>query len=217
MADIQIVIADPQFLSASGMRQLIASTAGMRLAGEATSAQDLASVLSQAMVDLVVFDCEDFHGFEWDKLKALRAEFPETKWLLITHATDNQTVFRAIQAGVISVLTKGCGQDEIVGAVRSSARGEKFFCNKVLDVILEKELKVEEEGDCSPTSLTSREQEILVLVSQGNSTKEIAHSLSLSHHTINTHRKNIMKKLGANSVSEWVLYAVNAGLISAKN
>lgn len=217
MADIKILIADPQFLSASGMRQLIAATPGMRLAGEAMAAQGLNAVLAQGAVDLVVFDHEDLQGFHWDMLKSLRSTFPETKWLLITHATDNQVIFRAIQSGVISVLTKGCGQDEIVGAIRSSARGEKFFCNKVLDVILEKELKVEDEGDCSPTSLTAREQEILVLVSQGNSTKEIAHSLSLSHHTINTHRKNIMKKLGANSVSEWVLYALNAGLISAKN
>jgi DNA-binding NarL/FixJ family response regulator len=216
MTEISVILSDPQFLSGLGMRQLMASTHGVKLVGEGFNMDDLEKLVIEHRPQLIIFDFVDLPQFSWEKIKNFRSTWPGTRWLLITHSTDREAIYKALACGIQSILTKGCSQDEIIGAIRSSARGEKFFCNKVLDVILEKELQVDEEGDCMPSSLTAREQEILTLVAGGKSTKEIAHELSLSHHTVNTHRKNIMKKLGATSVSEWVLYALNAGLISSK-
>lgn len=216
MADTTVILTDPQFLSGLGMRHLLSTTNGVKVVGEGYNMDDLSVLLAQHQPQLVIFDFVDLPHFSWEKVRKFRVDWPQTRWLLITHSTDREAIYKALSAGIQSILTKGCSQDEIIGAIRSSGRGEKFFCNKVLDVILEKELQVDEEGDCMPSSLTAREQEILTLVAGGKSTKEIANELSLSHHTVNTHRKNIMKKLGATSVSEWVLYALNAGLISNK-
>jgi DNA-binding NarL/FixJ family response regulator len=85
----------------------------------------------------------------------------------------------------------------------------------VLDIILNKQFSAAEEENCEPTVLTERESEITALIASGLTNKEIAEELHLSHHTVHTHRKNIIKKLGVKSVSELTVYAMNVGLIEA--
>lgn len=89
---------------------------------------------------------------------------------------------------------------------------KNFFCNKILDIILAKHLS-KEDDDCAPTELTVRELEIVGLIAEGHSTKDIAEELCLSTHTVYTHRKNVMRKLNVNSASELILYAINTGLV----
>ena len=120
-----------------------------------------------------------------------------------------------METGISGFVTKECSQQEIVAAIYATAKGEKFFCNKVLELILDKHLQKEEKDKCLPTDLSVREVEVVQLTASGLNARQVAEKLNLSHHTVYTHRKNVMKKLGLGSVSELTLYAVKTGLIRA--
>ena len=112
-------------------------------------------------------------------------------------------------------MTFECDEEEIIHAIFAIYKGEKFYCNKVLDIVFNKHLFKKEDDNCEPTNLTVRETEITILITKGNTNKEVAELIHLSPHTIHTHRKNIMKKLGLKSVSELTIYAISTGLIQA--
>ena len=145
-------------------------------------------------------------------LKKARETYPHLKILVISGEVQHAKVLEALESGVEGFLTSECDEGEIISAISSLVKGEKFYCNKVINIILEKKLSPEEE-DCDPTTLTQRETEVTGLIAKGLTNRKIAEELFLSPHTVNTHRKNIMKKLGVNSTSGLVLYAVNAGLV----
>jgi DNA-binding NarL/FixJ family response regulator len=211
---VKIIIADPQYLTRIGFLRLFSERPHLHVLGEAHDSADLRSLVAQHSPDVVVMDLHKGDVFCPEDIKAVRAACPHTRILLVTDDDRKPHIFQALESGVSSILTKNCSQDEIISAVVATARDEKFFCNKVLDILLEKHFpKNEEDPSCAPTSLSAREVEIVGLIAQGIVTRDIADRLCLSPHTVYTHRKNIMKKLQINSVSELVLYAVNAGIV----
>ena len=149
---------------------------------------------------------EDVHTFIHDQ--GLRSN--PTPVLLVADTSQSSKVLKVLDAGIFGFLTKECDSDEIVHAVHALLKGERFFCNNVLNILLDKDA-IEEE-DCSPTSLTEREIEITREVAAGLSTKLIADKLFISTHTVQTHRKNILRKLNLNSTSELIIYAIRIGL-----
>src|SRR5690606_17652953 len=124
------------------------------------------------------------------------------KVLIISDIRSTVDVLRILERGVQGYLTRQCDEAEITHAIFAIAKGENFYCNKVLDIILNKSYVDESELNCEPTALTERENEITALIASGLTNKEIGEKLHLSHHTIHTHRKNIVKKLGVKSISE---------------
>lgn len=213
--EVQIVLADNQDLARAGFRQLLAGHGNMNIVGEAINADELLELARSEQPDIVIFDYHNSETFSIDDICKTTALSPKTQFLVVTAEGNQANIFKILECGVNSILTKHCSEEEIMGAIRSTSRGEKFFCNKVLNVILEKHLAPQEEEDCFPSSLTIRELEVVELVAQGIPTREIAERLCLSPHTIYTHRKNIMKKLGINSVSEMILYAINSGIVKS--
>ncbi len=120
-----------------------------------------------------------------------------------------ENVLKIINSGALGWLTKECEKNEILAALESMARGERFICNKILDVILEKK-----HGETNAENdLTDREVEIIKLIAERYSNQEIAEKLFISIHTVYTHRKNIMKKLQLKSPVELILYAIDKGII----
>ena len=117
-----------------------------------------------------------------------------------------------MKAGVMGILTKDCSQNEILNAMRATAQGEKFFCGKILDMIVEVDPRKEELPSIA-TPLTSREIEIVRHITDGQSTKEIADLLNLSTHTINAYRKSLLKKLDVRSPAELAIKAIKMGII----
>lgn len=210
----RIVIADSQYLARAGFKHLFAKSKGVEVVGEAINADQLGRVISDVQPDVVIYDYHNSDKFTIEDIARMQKAHPGTRFLVVTSDDKKPNIFKVLEIGVNSILTKHCSRDEIVNAVHATVRGEKFFCNKVLDIILEKHVKPEnEEENCAPTSLSTRETEIVGLIASGVSTREIADQLCLSTHTIYTHRKNIMKKLQINSVSEMVMYAVNSGIV----
>jgi DNA-binding NarL/FixJ family response regulator len=148
-------------------------------------------------------------------IATLRTKYSGLPILLIADTTDASAVLKTIDSGITGFLTKECDGDEIIHAIHSLIKGERFFCNNVLNILLNKDL-IEEE-DCSPTSITEREVEIIQEISLGLTSKQIGEKLHISTHTVQTHRKNIMRKLQVGSVSELILYAIRSGLVAASD
>ena len=212
---IKVALADNQALTRIGLKSFISEKKDISRLDEVNSVKDLRRLLreEQPQVLLVDYNLKDYVSI--DDLKEVNQLSPGTKILVISSDNNKSNIFEVLEIGINGYVTKECSQQEIVGAIYATARGEKFFCNKVLDMILEKHLNKEEEDACLPTELSVREVEIVGLTASGLSAREIADKLHLSHHTVYTHRKNVMKKLSLGSVSELTLYAVKTGIIKA--
>ena len=139
---------------------------------------------------------------------------PKTNVLILSSDNNKASILEVLQLGVKGYVTKECSLEEVGMAVQATAKGEKFFCHKVLDIIMEKHFSVA--PDSEPTVLTTRETEILKLIAHGHSTQAIADTLFLSPHTVQTHRKSIIKKLNIKSPTEFVIYAMDLGLLKPR-
>ncbi|MDN5205333.1 response regulator transcription factor [Fulvivirgaceae bacterium BMA10] len=215
MSEIKLLLADKQDLSRAGLKALIAQHTDLKIVDEVKSKAHLIEALNNTDASLLILDYNLADFVSVEDLLDLQTISPKTRLLIISSDNDKDNIKKALESGINGYVTKECSQEEIVGAIRATSKGQKFFCNKVLDVLLEKNFQKEEE-DCEPTNLSKRETEILKLIAEGNSTIKIADKLNLSHHTINTHRKNILKKLNAKSPAELVIYAINTGIITPK-
>ncbi|MCB9274342.1 MAG: response regulator transcription factor [Lewinellaceae bacterium] len=215
MQTISIVLADAQYLIRLGLRHLLSGSAIFRIAGEAKDEAELMELLATSRPRVAILDYNQPGAFSIHTVKRIRAAHPETHLLVISADESKEHIFQILELGVNSFLTKSCDEQEIIDAINASARGEKFFCTKILDYLLERTFSKGPESSCAATPLTAREIEVVKLIARGLIAKEIAGELNLSPHTIYTHRKKIMKKLQLNSASELVLYAVHTGLIKA--
>jgi DNA-binding NarL/FixJ family response regulator len=179
--------------------------------GEAEKAEDLNEKLTLYHPDVLVIDYTSLY-FCIDDIQVIHQQFPEVNILAVTTPQNKIVISKAIENGVVSHLLKDCGKDEIIEAIHTTAKGEKFFCGKILDVIL-KEKDSTSGVSCEGIKLSVREIEIIQNVAEGLSNKEIAERLFLSVHTVTTHRKNIMSKLGVNNTAGLMMYAIRQNLI----
>lgn len=215
MNKISILLADEQHLIRLGLRQLLGSQEQFEIVGEATNEAQLMEFLAQQSVDVVTIDYSQKESFQPGTVRQIKTRFPKSRILVISSDTNKKEIYEILEMGVTSFITKTCGVDEIVDAVNAVAKGNKFFCTRVIDFLLEKSFsKPEDEENIAPLPLSAREIEIVQQTAKGLIAKEIADILNLSTHTVYTHKKNIMKKLGFTTSSELVLYAVNKGLVS---
>ncbi|TAL63251.1 MAG: response regulator transcription factor, partial [Bacteroidetes bacterium] len=152
--------------------------------------------------------------FSIDDISVIHKEFPAVNIMAITSPQSKNVVSKAMENGIVSHLLKDCGKDEIIEAIYSTAKGQKFFCGKILDIVLkEKDIITSEGVSCDGIKLSAREIEIIQNIAEGLSNKEIAERLFLSVHTVTTHRKNIMSKLGVNNTAGLMMYAIRQNLI----
>ncbi|MEL6865135.1 MAG: response regulator transcription factor [Bacteroidota bacterium] len=212
MSSVSILLADNQYLIRRGLRQVLDQQPDFRILAEVTNERELENHLSNSQADVIIIDYNQPSSFTKQSLKMVREKSPQSNILIISADNDKQNIYDVLAEGVNSFLTKQCDEDEIIIAVRATAKGEKFFCNKVLDLILERSFP-QKTDSCIPTPLSPREIEITRYIAEGKIAKEIAHDLNLSTHTIYTHRKNILKKLNISSSSQLVLYAITHGIV----
>ncbi len=210
-----ILLADNQPLTAAGISFLIESSQEAEIVGTVEDVSRFAALTTQLKPDLLIVDYNIPGYISLDTLEKVISD-THVNTLIISSDNNHQTIRQSLKAGVKGYITKECSREEIVLAIRSTSKGEKFFCHKILDVIMEKESPATNQA-CEPTVLTVRETEILELLAKGYSTQRAADKLNLSPHTIHTHRKSIIKKLGIKSPTEFVLYAIDFGLITITN
>ncbi len=211
MALVKIIIADTQYLIRKGLKALLADLPGVKVVAEAANKENLFTQLYSLRPDIVIIDHTNLESFRVDDINTINTISPETRILIISDIYNDILVQQVVESGITGFLTKTCDKNEIIEAVQAVAAGKKMFCHKVLDIILEN--PVRNSQNCEPAILSVREIEIIRLIANGYTTRQIATTLYRSFHTISTHRKNIMKKLGINSTSDLLMYAMNTGLI----
>ena len=214
--NLEILHASKSTLSALGFRQLSSELQFVSSISEASLSDKLESEISAKAPDLLVIEIDRHHNTSPVNLVEIRSTFPKLKILAIFNDTSPESILSVTEAGVHGYLMRECSTDEMKESLKALSRGEKFYCNRVVNLIMDNKLSAEER-DCSPMSLTSRETEIITLIAKGLTNKKIATQLNLSPHTIHSHRKNIMRKLNVNSASGITLYAVNAGLVASES
>ncbi|MCB0397131.1 MAG: response regulator transcription factor [Flavobacteriales bacterium] len=214
---IQVILADDQFLTRKGLASLINEEESIQVVAEASTKQELYKHTLIHHPEVVIINYDD-DAFTLDDITGLRNLEPNTYFLAIT---PDQTKFRiqdAIDAGVTGHILKRCSREEILDAIHATAKGEKFFCSKVVDTLMKNGGDTgttrASEVTCDPVNLSERELEIIRMVADGLTNKEIADKLFISAHTVTTHRKNIMAKLELNNTAGLVMYAVKSGIVA---
>jgi two-component system, NarL family, invasion response regulator UvrY len=209
---INITIADPVFLVREGLKRVFEKNTNIHVREEIKSRKELWDKLTSNETDVLVVDY-DYKGFlEVDELLDISNRLTDINIVVISNHGNKENILRIVKAGVLGYLTKECGSDEILRAVTSVFNGQKFFCNKILDLLLEDQYSVNKKL-YKQDNLSDREIEIIKLIVEGYSNQDIAAKLFLSIHTVYTHRKNVMKKLKFKSPVELVLYALNTGIV----
>jgi DNA-binding NarL/FixJ family response regulator len=207
---LKILHANANVLMANGLNAILKNGGGIDKIQNASEEETLFSSLNNETFDLVIIDPLSSERFTIGTTLKLKEKYPQKKVLIISDIHSSQNVLQILEKGVQGYLTRQCDEAEITHAIFAIAKGEKFYCNKVIDIALNKGFDGE---NCEPTVLSERENEVTTLIASGLTNKEIGEKLHLSHHTVHTHRKNILKKLGISSVSELTVYAMSVGLI----
>ena len=213
MKKTKIIIADSHFLSRKGLVVLLNEDSNFILLDEALSASALINYSKFYHPDLIIIDYTSVN-FNLESLQLIVKKYPNTKILAITELKSNEIISKALKYGVFSHLLKDCEQDEIIEAIYKTIKGEKFICGKIANAILHDKSVNVSDLSCQGMKISDREMEIITLIAEGYSNKEVADKLFLSTHTIATHRKNIMNKLGVNNTAGLVLFAVRENLVS---
>lgn len=214
---MDIVLADSNDLTRIGLNAIFSSNSSIKNIAEATSSNQLLELFKQKNADIVIIDYTSY-GFNIDVIPKIIQQSPHTKFLAITPEQSAPTLVNALKSGVTSYIKKDCDVQEIKDALSNTSQGKKFFCGKILETIRNAEINVEdisnEEFTCEPVFISERENEIITMIAEGLTNIEIAKQLFLSNHTVNTHRKNIMSKLGVKNTAGIVMFAVKTNLVS---
>lgn len=217
MGAIKILLADSNQLIRIGLKSVFAEHPEFAVVGEVTSSQELVKKLKSAKPDVVVIDYTS-PDFSIDVIPQSLNAVPGTKFVAITPEQSGVTLVNAIRSGITSYIKKDCDIDEILDSVKETAAGGKFFCGKILETIRKEAIEVDNieniDFSCAPLTISTRELEIIQLIAEGYTNDQISEKLFLSKHTIATHRKNIMAKLGVNNTAAIVMYAVKTQLVS---
>jgi DNA-binding NarL/FixJ family response regulator len=213
MKQYSVILADEQPLVRLALRQLLGQKEHYQIVAEVCNEEEMLAAIRVNRPNLVIVDYSQSESFRPSSIAKIKTISAQTQVLVISADTRKDNIAQVLELGITSFLTKTCGLNEVLEAAQATLKGEKFFCGRVIDFLLEKSFAKETEVNCSPTPLSVREIEIVQLSAKGLIAKEIADTLNLSTHTVYTHRKNIMKKLQISSSSELVLYAVSKGLV----
>lgn len=207
---IDILIANNNQIAGEGIKTILQSNRGNRVLGIVNSVDDLKKNSSRYFPDIIVLDYND-DSFGVSSVKEIKQIYKDTKILSITDILPKDIIYNALKNGVDSYLLSDCDKPEIIDAITDTYAGKQFYCGVVIDILSAK--NESEANGCEGVSLSEREIEIIKLISDGCTNKEIAGQLFLSTHTVNTHRKNIMNKLGIKNTAGIVIYAVKENII----
>lgn len=214
---MRLILADSNEIVRIGLRTVLSSERNIEIIGEARSSAELLEITKNFPTDLIMIDYTSTL-FSIDVIPQVLQKHPDIQIVAITPEQSAQTLVNALRSGVKSYVKKDCDSMEIINSVKETWRGNKFFCGQILETIREASIDVNDidfdSFTCESISLSERETEIITLIAEGHTNNKIAEDLCLSAHTINTHRKNIMAKLGVKNTAGIVMYAVKTNLVS---
>jgi DNA-binding NarL/FixJ family response regulator len=207
---IRVLLADDHALVRAGIRSLLNAMAQVEVVAEAASGEEAIDLASTSRPDVVLMDIamKGITGLE--AAARMRELMPEVRVVILSMHSGEEYVLQALRAGAAGYLLKDAATGELELALRSVMRGESWLSPAVSRQVVEGYVR---SGESAPEALTARQREVLRLVAGGKSTKEIAFLLNLSVKTVETHRAQIMERLGIRDVAGLVRYALRTGLV----
>ena len=212
---IRVHLAEDHHLVRAGLRALLDPLPDIQIVGEAGDGREALALLKSQATDVAILDISmpGMNGLE--AAVRMADEVPNTKVIILTMHSNEEYVLRALRAGVAGFLLKDAGTAELEGAIRAVVRGETYLSPGVSKKVVEGYLG--RSGSAHPLdSLTPRQREVLQLIAEGYSTKQIAGLLGVGVKTIETHRTQLMDRLGIHEIAGLVRYAVRVGLVSTE-
>jgi DNA-binding NarL/FixJ family response regulator len=216
MTSVRILVADDHALTRRGTRELLETQSGWKVVGEAADGREAVEKSELLKPDVVIVDLTmpGLNGIETTRL-ILRA-VPQTEVIVLTLHDSERMIRNALDAGARGYVLKSDAEASLIEAVDAVRQHETFLTGKAGSLLLDvyrRAQRMAEEQDGARKEITPREREIVQLVAEGKTNKEIAELLNLSLHTVVTHRSNTMRKLDVHTVSELVRYAIRNHII----
>lgn len=212
---VKILLADDHKLMREGLKALIEQQHDMIVVGEAEDGRTTMKLTRELMPDIVISDISmpDMNGIE--ATRQIISKNPEVKVIALSVHSDKRFVSEMLNAGASGYLLKDCAFDELVNAIRAVVSNQSYLSPEITDVMIRDYKDILSKESITVFSLlTQREREVLQLIAEGKTTKEIAHLLNVSVKTIETYRHQIMEKLDIHSIAELTKYAIKEGLTS---
>ena len=215
MKTVRILLADDHTVVRKGLRLLLESHPGFEVVADAADGRGAVALAEQHTPDVVVMDVAMpvLNGIE--AARQITARLPHTAVVFLSMHSDESYVLRALKSGGRGYLLKDSAEADLINAVRAVTEGKSFFSPAISKMMMEDHMRElrERQIEDSYELLTTREREVLQLLAEGKSNKEVAAVLNLSLYTVETHRGNILQKLDLHSGAELILYSIRKGVI----
>lgn len=216
MRKTRVLLADDHQLMRSGVRLMLERETDLAVVGEACDGREAVALVKTLKPEVVVMDIgmPNLNGIE--AARQMTAENPQLAIVMVSMHSDESYVLRALKAGARGYLLKDSAEADLIKAVHAVAGGKSFFSPAVSKLLLDDYVrKLKRSGtEDAYDLLTPREREVLQLIAEGKSNKDIANLLNLSVYTVESHRANLMEKLNLKGLPELILYAVRKGIIA---
>jgi two-component system, NarL family, response regulator NreC len=216
LPDVTILLADDHSIVRRGLRAMIESQPGMTVVGEAITGREVVQLCEQLQPRIAIVDIAmpQLNGI--DATEQLKKRCPDTTVVILSMHADEAYILRALTVGAKAYILKDTAETDLLPAIDAVVRGRPYFSPRVADMLLDDHVRfLRQRGlQDSYDLLTDREKEVLQLIAEGRSNKEVANLLNLGVSTVETHRGNVMQKLDLHSTAEIVLYAMRKRLIS---
>lgn len=210
---INVLIADDHAIVRTGLRALLGSDPDLQLAGEATGGYEAIELVGKTRPDILILDLSmpDLDGIA--VTRQLKPQYPDLRILILTVHEDEAMLREAIRAGASGYIVKRAAEAELIAAIETIRRGDLYVDPTMLRVLLVESKKPRTEQPASPDPLTPRETDVLKLIVQGYTNRQVGEELGISVRTVEGHRANLLEKLGLRTRVELVRYARDHGLI----
>lgn len=214
MTKIRLLIADDHTLVRAGIRALLETIPGVEVVAECGDGREALELIERHRPDVAILDIgmPSLNGLEVTRRTV--SQWPATKVLILSMHADSGFVRQALEAGAAGYMVKGASVAELPLALQALMRGDTYLTPRISRAVVDGALHGEPGAADPLRGLTGRQREILQLVAEGHSTKEIAHRLSIGIKTVETHRQRLMERLDIHDVPGLVRFAIRAGLVS---
>jgi len=211
MEKIRILLVDDHQIILDGVRSLLKGVNNIQVIGDALNGEEALNTLQVLTADLVLMDLDmpKLNGI--DATMRIKEEFPHTKVLILTVHNESSLIRNLISIGADGYLLKNSCKEELLDAIYKVQSGEKYFSSEVTLSLMQEDKSGEYPQ--SDIEFTKRELDVLRLLADGCTNKEIGEKLFISHRTVDTHRTNIMKKVGVNNVAGLISFAIKNNLV----
>jgi DNA-binding NarL/FixJ family response regulator len=214
---IRVVLADDHVLIRAGLRALLHSLPNIEVIGEASDGNEAVNVVAQDQPDVVIMDIgmPGLNGV--DSARRIVKQVPGTRIIILSMHANEEYVGRALEAGAMGYLLKGAEPAELELVLKAVMRGETYLSPSISKHLVQDYLSHRKEKTHPLPDLTVRQREVLQLIAEGCSTKDIANKLKLSVKTVDTHRSELMHRLDIHDVAGLVRYAIRTGLVTTES